>query len=195
MHALPTSVLAAFLVALPLAAQEPDLPEAPEVVTQDPLVPESTLDEGEALPENPYYDDRSTAAAVVESLYNAINRSEYLRAWSYFEHDSTLDQEALTQDFEAFTEGYRNTDNVQLLVGPEITEGAAGTVYYSIPVAIEATNRDGVSETFAGCYTLKLAQPVLQAIPPFQPLAIVEGELEPSEGALETILPSQCMPA
>ncbi|WMT87752.1 hypothetical protein NO932_03840 [Pelagibacterium sp. 26DY04] len=195
MHVFPASLFTAFLVVLPLAAQEPDLPEAPEVVTQDPLVPESTLDEGEALPENPYYDDRSTAAAVVESLYNAINRSEYLRAWSYFDHDAALDEEALAQDFEAFAEGYRNTDNVQLLVGPEITEGAAGTVYYSIPVAIEATDRNGASETFAGCYTLKLAQPVLQATPPFRPLAIMEGNLEPSEGALETILPSQCTPA
>jgi hypothetical protein len=189
MHAFPPTLLAAFLVATPLVAQDVQLPE---IVTQDPLVPESTLDEGEPLPENPYYDDRSTAASVVESLYNAINRTEYLRAWSYFEHDDALDQEALTADFEEFAAGYGNTENVQLLVGPEVTEGAAGTVYYTIPVAIEATDLDGASQTFAGCYTLKLAQPAIQATPPFQPLAIIEGQLEPSEGALETALPTQC---
>lgn len=192
MNAVSHALFAALLLASPLAAEET---VAPEVVTQDPLVPESTIDAGEPLPENPYYDDRSTAAAVVESLYNAINRGEYLRAWSYFERDPALDEDALVADFEAFAAGYENTENVQLLVGPEITEGAAGTVYYSIPVAIEATDRDGASETFSGCYTLKLAQPSLQATPPFQPMTIVEGELAPSEGALETALPAQCSPA
>lgn len=191
MHPFPPALLAALLITAPLAAQET---EAPEVVTQDPLVPQSTLEAGEELPENPYYDDRSTAAAVVESLYNAINREEYLRAWSYFEHDEALGQEALVVDFEGFAAGYEDTETVQLLVGPEITEGAAGTVYYTIPVAIEAVSQDGTSESFAGCYTLRLAQPALQATPPFRPLAIVEGELEPAEGTLEAILPAQCQP-
>lgn len=192
MHLFPPALLTALLIAAPLAAQET---EAPEVVTQDPLVPESTLDEGEALPENPYYDDRSTAAAAIESLYNAINREEYLRAWSYFEHDDALSGEAQVANFEEFAAGYEDTETVQLLVGPETTEGAAGTVYYTIPVAIEAVSRDGTSASFAGCYMLRLAQPALQATPPFRPLAIVEGELEPAEGNLETILPARCPPA
>lgn len=185
------SVLAclAVLFAAPLAAQET---EAPDVVTQDPLVPESAQDAGEELPENPYYDDRSTAAAVIESLYNAINREEYLRAWSYFEHDDALGQDALVADFEQFAAGYAETETVSLLVGPEMTEGAAGTVYYAIPVAIHAVGRDGASAGFAGCYTLKLAQPTIQATPPFRPLAIMAGQLEPAEGELEAILPAQC---
>ncbi|HWJ89020.1 MAG TPA: hypothetical protein VNS12_13200 [Pelagibacterium sp.] len=149
----------------------------------------------EPVLDNPYYDDRSTAAAVIESLYNAINRQEYLRAWSYFEHPSEqTDQQALQDDFEAFAAGYENTSSVRLLVGPEITEGAAGTIYYALPVAIEATNSDGALESFAGCYTLRQAQPSVQATPPFRPLAIVKGDLQPAQGPLETILPGICEP-
>ncbi|TIR87704.1 MAG: DUF1176 domain-containing protein, partial [Mesorhizobium sp.] len=31
-----------------------------------------------------YIDDRSSAEAVVRSLYSAINRHEFARAWGYF---------------------------------------------------------------------------------------------------------------
>ena len=31
-----------------------------------------------------YLDDRSDAGALVRSFYNALNRHEYSRAWSYF---------------------------------------------------------------------------------------------------------------
>ena len=148
MRHLPLAVLAICAIASPLAAQEAEVPD--QIVNADPLVPESTLDEGEALPENPYYDDRTTAAALIESVYNAINRNEYLRAWT------------------------------------------AGTVYYRIPVAIEATANDGTIESFAGCYTLKLTQPSLQEVPPFAPLVITEGDLVPLEGQIDAILPSAC---
>ena len=191
MRHLPLAVLAICAIASPLAAQEAEVPD--QIVNADPLVPESTLDEGEALPENPYYDDRSTAAAVIESVYNAINRNEYLRAWSYFDHSQFQgDEAALLADFEAFAQGYAQTDSVQLLVGPETTEGTAGTVYYRIPVAIEATANDGTIESFAGCYTLKLTQPSLQEVPPFAPLVITEGDLVPLEGQIDAILPSAC---
>ncbi|TGV49544.1 DUF1176 domain-containing protein, partial [Mesorhizobium sp. M2D.F.Ca.ET.160.01.1.1] len=32
----------------------------------------------------PYIDDRSSADAVIRSLYSAINRHEFARAWGYF---------------------------------------------------------------------------------------------------------------
>ena len=35
-----------------------------------------------------YMDDRSTPVSLIGSLYNAIDRHEYLRAWSYFAEDS-----------------------------------------------------------------------------------------------------------
>lgn len=183
----------ALLVASPAVAQvvAPVAAEVTVVPGEIEAPPPGADDLDDPVPDNPYYDDRSTAAAVIESLYNAISRSEYLRAWSYFEHEDGIDPQA---DFEAFAAGYANTESVQLVVGPEVTEGAAGTIYYTIPAAIEATTTEGTTERFAGCYTLRLAQPGVQATPPFEPMAIVEGELSPMEGALETILPGSCEP-
>jgi hypothetical protein len=37
-----------------------------------------------AQDEADYLDDRSTPEAVISSYYNAINRAEYARAYSYF---------------------------------------------------------------------------------------------------------------
>ena len=34
--------------------------------------------------QKPYIDDRSSPQALVQSLYNAINRKEFARAYSYF---------------------------------------------------------------------------------------------------------------
>ena len=186
--------LAALLVASPALGQvvtpaEPVAEEVTVVPGEVEAPPPGADDLDDPVPDNPYYDDRSTAAAVIESLYNAISRSEYLRAWSYFEHEEGID---LRADFDAFAAGYDNTESVQLIVGPEVTEGAAGTIYYAIPAAIEATMADGTTASFAGCYTLRLAQPAVQATPPFRPMAITEGELSPAQGALDDILPGSC---
>ncbi|SDG91643.1 hypothetical protein [Pelagibacterium luteolum] len=186
-------------LAVPAAAQEvltlpiPEVQDAPVIVLEEvlPPAPEST----ETVPENPYYDDRSTSASIIDSLYNAINRQEYLRAWSYFEQAySDADIEAMQADFDAFAAGYADTQSVDILIGAEITEGTAGTQYSAIPVALAATQRDGSTESFAGCYTLSLPQPGNQATPPFRPLSIVSSELAPAEGALEAILPASCTP-
>ena len=46
-----------------------------------------------------FIDDRSSPERVLLSLYNAISRQEYLRAWSYF-------GEGAAPSFEAFRDGY-----------------------------------------------------------------------------------------
>jgi len=138
-----------------------------------------------------YRDDRSTATSVIESLYNAINRHEYLRAWSYFETEAGGDD--ATADYEAFKEGYADTVSVTIVTGTETAEGAAGSTYYTIPAAIEAVDGEGKHRRFAGCYTLRLAQPAIQDTPPFSPLHIIEGALKPvKSGDLDAILPESC---
>lgn len=135
-----------------------------------------------------YRDDRSSGTAVIQSLYNAINRQEYLRAWSYF--DSAAEDP--TADYEAFKKGYAETASVTLLTGPESSEGAAGSTYYTVPAAIDAMDSSGRHKSYAGCYTLRLAQPTIQDAPPFHPLHIVKGDLHEAEGALTDILPASC---
>jgi len=133
-----------------------------------------------------YLDDRSTPEAVVNSLYNAINRSEYLRAYSYYGENSGVG------GYEAFAKGFADTESVDILMGRSTSEGAAGSTYYSLPVAIDAVSRDGTHRQYAGCYTLRLANPQIQATPPFVPMHIEKGELKPASGELQAILPSQC---
>lgn len=119
-----------------------------------------------------YRDDRSTPDAVVASLYNAINRHEYLRAWSYFADGPGR------PGYVAFKRGYEKTAGVRLKSGAAHSDGAAGSIYYALPVAIEARATDGVRTVFAGCYELRLIEPSIQDTPPFRPMGIVKGQLE-----------------
>ncbi|MBK1794890.1 hypothetical protein JHL21_10290 [Devosia sp. WQ 349] len=149
------------------------------------------------MPDPAYQDDRSSPQAVVQSLYNAINREEYLRAWSYYGANSHAQSNdtAASADYEAFKAGYEETKAVTLLTGEPTEEGAAGSSYYYLPVAIDAQNHDGTSAQFAGCFTLKLALPTNQDAPPYAPMHIEEGKLEAVESkALDAVLPTDCTP-
>ncbi|WP_062209586.1 hypothetical protein [Aureimonas sp. AU12] len=120
-----------------------------------------------------YRDDRSSAETVIESLYNAVERREYLRAWSYFRDEPDR------PTFEAFAAGYADTRHVRLKLGRATGEGAAGSTFYSVPAAIEAETDRG-RQVYVGCYELRLVQPGVQITPPFRPLGIVKAKLEPS---------------
>ena len=85
-----------------------------------------------SLAQEAYLDDRSSAPALVKSLYNAINRKEYGRAWDYFGAQKPA------KDYDAFVAGYANTKEVRVMVGDVSAEGAAGSSFYSVPVAILA---------------------------------------------------------
>lgn len=131
-----------------------------------------------------YLDDRSAPQALVRSLYNAVNRKEYARAFSYF-------AEPPADSLDAYADGYADTEHVSLVTGTATSEGAAGSVYYSIPVAIRARASDGEERVFAGCYTLRIADPQIQGAP-FEPLHIAEAALQPAEGEPAEALPAQC---
>jgi len=106
-----------------------------------------------AADEAPYVDDRSDAAAVVRSLYSAINRHEFARAWGYYGDTKPA------KDFDTFVKGYDGTDKVDVETGAVSDEGAAGSIYYSVPVAIRATGKD--RNTFClACFTGKYPLPV-----------------------------------
>lgn len=121
-----------------------------------------------------YTDDRSTPLAVVASLYNALNRQEYLRGWSYF-------AEGAVTDYPSFREGYQDTTVIDVAYGAVTSEGAAGTIFSTVPVAIGAHRADGSEVFFNGCYTLSQVQPAVQEIPPFRPIQIKEGHLRPAK--------------
>jgi hypothetical protein len=132
-----------------------------------------------------YLDDRSDAEAIVKSFYNAINRREFSRAWSYFGETKP------SPDFESFAAGYEDTKSVRVVTGEAGVEGAAGSTFFNIPVAIAATGEDDVERVFAGCYTARLANPAIQE-PPFTGLHIERGAMKPADLSIEEALPAKC---
>ncbi len=135
---------------------------------------------------SPYLDDRSTPQSLIHSLYNAINRQEYARAYTYFDTSAV-------PDFDTYQTGFATTESVDLAVGHVSEEGAAGSTFWKVPVAIRSFMTSGPAKTFAGCYTLRLAQPQIQS-PPFNPIHIVAGKLDPVSGgsSLRHAVPASC---
>lgn len=129
-------------------------------------LPQPTVDPGDISADR-YLDNRSDPVAVLRSLYNAINRHEYVRAYSYWQSNApdlpTLDQ---------FTRGYSATQAVTVTFGMVTPDAGAGQIRYMVPTTLVAQQTDGTPQTFVGCYTLHLSNPDFQAVPPFQPLAI-----------------------
>ncbi|MER9231774.1 DUF1176 domain-containing protein [Mesorhizobium sp. M0622] len=135
--------------------------------------------------EAPYIDDRSDAEAVIRSLYSAISRHEFARAWDYFGDTKPA------KDFNSFVKGYDGTDTVEVKTGGVSEDGAAGSIYYSVPVAIRATAKDGSENVFAGCYTLRQINASIQE-PPFRPIFIDKGALKPSKADFDEAVPASC---
>ena len=83
-----------------------------------------------------YLDDRTDAVQVMRSLFNAVNRHEYLRAYSYWEPTAqglpTYDQ---------FAQGYMDTQAVTLTVGTVSEDAGAGQRYWTVPVTLLSTTR------------------------------------------------------
>ncbi|WP_246727730.1 DUF1176 domain-containing protein [Chelativorans sp. Marseille-P2723] len=139
-----------------------------------------------ARAEAAYLDDRSSPEVLVRSLYNAINRKEYARAYAYFGTPPA-------QSLDDYKKGYEKTQRVEVTTGAVTADGAAGSIFYGIPVAIRAYGTDGSEQVFKGCYTLRFIQPSVQTTP-YQPLQIESGRLEAGElnEPLEMQLPANC---
>ena len=126
--------------------------------------------------QQPYLDDRSTPIQVLKSYYNAINRQEYVRAYSYWGQKGTS-AKSQPSAYPQFAAGYSNTAQVKLTTGKASSEGAAGSVYTNVPVTLAVTNTNGSKDTFVGCYTLRQANPKLFAVPPFTPIHINSAQI------------------
>ncbi|MFZ2102090.1 MAG: hypothetical protein WAU86_16155 [Oricola sp.] len=133
----------------------------------------------------PYRDDRSDAEALIRSYYNALYRKEFARAWSYYGEDKPA------ADFETFQADSQSIASVEDAYGAVEEEGAAGSMYYHVPVAVKLTHEGGAEEVLAGCYVARLANPQIQG-DPFMPMHIVSATLAPASGPLESAVPAGC---
>lgn len=117
-----------------------------------------------------YIDNRSGAVEVVSSLINAINRKEYVRAYSYWENPSIT-----PGDYNTYASGFNDTQSITATFGTVTSDAGAGQWYYQIPVAQVVQTTSATIKTYVGCYTLHISNPGIQATPPFRPLAIKDG--------------------
>lgn len=91
------------------------------------------------------YASQNTPVELLASFYNAINRQEYQRAYSYWENPPT--------SYDQFAQGYANTASVQLIVQlPPFLDTNIGNNYGRLPTVLVATQHDGSQQVFSGCY-------------------------------------------
>jgi hypothetical protein len=172
-ESLPIQPTATTEVALTLEATTPIEPTAEITTTEGATtpIPEATQPAGM---DTDYYDDRTNAQSLLESFVNALNRKEYLRAYSYW---NPVPAESFPA-FEDFAAGYAETEAVKLLIGDIGGDAGAGNFYYTVPTTMEVRTTSDDNQIFIGCYLLHLSNPGVQGTPPFQPLAIESAYVE-----------------
>jgi hypothetical protein len=136
-----------------------------------------------------FVDNRSGPVETVSSLLNAINLKQYVRAYSYF-----LDPATFPGSYDSYASGYSNTQSITVTFGSPLSEGAAGSLYFKVPTALKVLTTTNSTQTFVGCYTLRLPQPANQATPPFQPMGIITGKFtQVANGTdINPLLPAAC---
>ncbi len=131
-------------------AQEAPKKAAPEQEQTKPVEEtkpsEQTQDASDGVTVPDYRDDRSTPQALMESYYNAINRKEYARAYSYYS------EEGREPDFKVFVKGYEKTKSVK--------------------VAVRKTDPDPGQGRFTGVFRLQSDPKAMMARRKFIPAAI-----------------------
>ncbi len=130
---------------------------------------------------NRYIDNRTGPIEVLQSLYNALNRYEYVRAYSYWQSTAPG-----LPSLDAFTQGYNATSVVTPTFGLITPDAGAGQVRYTVPVALKTLLNTGEQQTFVGCYVLHQANPDMQVQPPFQPLAIESANVKQVANNVDT---------
>jgi hypothetical protein len=94
------------------------------------------------------------AAAVVRTYYASINARQYPRAYALWSDGGRASGQTPGQ----FAGGFSDTAKVTVSTGePGRVEGAAGSRYVTIPVAVEAVQADGSVRHYDGTYTLRRA--------------------------------------
>ena len=141
------------------------------------------------ISKNNFLDNRSGPIETVSSFLNALNLKQYVRAYSYFQNPDTY-----PGAYAPYAAGYANTGAITVTFGTVQSEGAAGSLYYKVPLAMHVLTTSSTTQDFVGCYTLRLGQPAVQATPPFQPMGIIAGKFQQvnSSADANSKLPTAC---
>lgn len=93
------------------------------------------------------------ALAVLRDYYAAINARDFARAYAQWSDQGRASGQSLQQ----FADGFADTDGVSVQLGAAgPVEGAAGSRYIEIPATVDARQRDGRMQRYAGTFTLRM---------------------------------------
>lgn len=145
--------------------------------------------------EVPFYEDRTDPAAAVLSYYNAINRKEYERAYSYF-LDAPNPDPSVAPPYKQFIQGYADTASVTVAVGKVVIDAGAGQRYATFPVVITAKHTNGSTQVFSGCYTLHRVAEGISQNPNDELWSITSAKLAlaPANSTVDRLLAQNCAP-
>ena len=143
----------------------------------------------------PFYEERTDPANALKSYYNAVNRKEYERAYSYFQGAPNPDP-LVAPPYQQFVAGYADTASVSLAVGKFQVGAAAGNLYASMAVVLTATHTNGSRETFSGCYVMHRVNTGISSNPNDVLWSINQAKLGPAPAntPLDQLLLQQCAP-
>lgn len=114
-----------------------------------PASAETTAEMSPAEEPNP-----QEAVAVVRDYYAAIDDHNYAHAWAFWSDGGR----ASGQTPQQFADGFANTTKVAVQIDlPGRVDAAAGSRYIEVPVAIDATQRDGSVRSYTGSYLMRRA--------------------------------------
>lgn len=92
------------------------------------------------------------ATEVVKAYYSALQARDYHRAYRLWDRDGA----ASGKSFAQFKAGFGDTASTRVEAGRAARpEGAAGSIYVTVPVTIVATGTDGSQRSFTGSYVMR----------------------------------------
>ncbi len=104
---------------------------------------------------------QQAAVAVVTRYYSALNARDYDTAWRQWGDNGPPNQ---TQA--KFQAGFAHTRSTHVTIGRlEPAEGAAGSIYQTVPVVVDSTLDNGKSQRFTGEYVVRRVNDVDGASP------------------------------
>lgn len=140
-----------------------------------------------ANPSSGVFNNNNTPLDLLTSLYNAINQRDFERAYSYWRNPPV--------DYPSFVAGYETTTSVQLIVQPPVQyEGAAGSLYATIPTMLVATHTNGEIKVYSGCYVTHISNVEAPDSPQRDTWHIYNAALEevPEGSSLPNVLSQGC---
>ncbi len=136
--------------------------------------------------EAPYVDDRSDAAAVIHSLYSAINRHEFARAWDYFGDTKPA------KDFDTFVKGYDGTEQGRSQDRQRIRRGCCRQHLFQPPGRHQGDSQGRQRKGLRRAVTRCARSAPRSRTPPFRPIFIDKGALKPATADFEEAVPASC---